>query len=449
METSSRFCPSCGAANPAEETTCFACHKPLDQPADEQQRRQATIWAVPPPPYIPSPSWPQEQQQYYAQPAFGQTHVSQRMRHSRRQFIIGGLVGGATTLALGGWLATKYILPEGKYISSEESTSESIWSPNMRYVALLDVKDGSIAIQDSHLRPVRIIQFHTPVPVSEDSIFSPPSSLHADINWSPDSTHILVSWDGHDGYSFALWRIKDGKRVATFDASSSNAVWSPDGTLIASSSSDPQYEWQWQISVRQAGDGKEILHAALPTEQARYDGPLLTWSPDNKYIAFTSADGYQSTDTEVTITIWDVATKSVTNVIRVPNYPNLTGQGRDISRIVWSPTKNEIALSTADALWLVNPFDKNDTYMLKEDPHHNFYHGDWSPDGTLLPVAIGNPYPGNASLEVWDAAKRIRVPLASGSISKKLFIGSLGWSDDNRSIIVADYNNVLTTWKVR
>jgi len=147
--------------------------------------------------------------------------------------------------------------------------------------------------------------------------------------WSPDHEKLAIHWsmqDSTNGQFFQvieIWNIATGSKVATLDAwrqspisSIADMVWSPDNERLALriESADTTFYEVWN-----ALSGKR-MQTFKPAGPNLY--PIITWSPDGRYIA---------TRTEV----YDVHTGN-----RITTYP-LQG---NLGSLAWSPDGSRVAL---------------------------------------------------------------------------------------------------------
>ena len=150
--------------------------------------------------------------------------------------------------------------------------------------------------------------------------------------WSPDNEKLAIYWniqDSANGQFFQvidIWNIATGNKIATLDAwrqgpisNIANMVWSPDNerlALLIESADAMSYE-VWNAP---AGKRMQTFKPAGPNVY-----PIITWSPDGRYIA---------TRTEV----YDIQTGK-----RITTYP-LQGM---LESLAWSPDGSRVALIDA------------------------------------------------------------------------------------------------------
>jgi WD40 repeat protein len=149
-----------------------------------------------------------------------------------------------------------------------------------------------------------------------------------DAAWSPDGT--MVATSGGAGL-VALWRVRDGKQLATFKAdplSVSSVAFSPDGSLIAAGGSIDKQVTLWDVATH-----KLVGRLPHPTILAS-----LAFDPGGKTLATATIHG--------TARLWDVASRrqiglalpgpsAFANVGFDPNGNQLVTLYEDGTGVVW------------------------------------------------------------------------------------------------------------------
>jgi WD40 repeat protein len=147
--------------------------------------------------------------------------------------------------------------------------------------------------------------------------------------FSPDGTILAsTSWDN----TIKLWNWKTGQEIRSFKGSESIAI-SPDGKILVGNSDDSNSS-DSSIKLWNLETGEEIRNIAYNTSFS--DIQNLTFSPDGKTIA-----GSIGRYTDGTILLWDVATGKQTHT--------LLGHSRRVTHLAFTPDgKNLISGSIFD-----------------------------------------------------------------------------------------------------
>ncbi|HZO71669.1 MAG TPA: WD40 repeat domain-containing serine/threonine protein kinase [Ktedonobacteraceae bacterium] len=367
--------------------------------------------------YIPSGSGGQQQFQMQSQ--------QQRAAFSRRQALIAGATVVTGLTLFGGMLSpmfrTSRFRGEHRHPDLDQATpipqppGAVFWSNRLQLVAYTYPGTRIVKIYDPHAQNV----------ISSFSVEGSVSSL--DLYWSADDTRLLTVTDQ---YYLETWTVPGGERVAHFippgKIDASIAVWSADGTHIATSEQNNLFVWP---TTGEAGDSKP-----LAVSQSLISS--IAWSPDNKYLAFL--DAIDVTTGVQTIAIWDVVhnqhMRNITGPISM-RYPGSSAYPG--SKMLWSPSGSWIAFAE-DGLWMLDPV-KGIAYLLSGFLDSTFLGMAWSPDGTRL--AIGR----EKTIEIWNAPDQLQ-PQKIPELKNQPI--AIGWSPDGQNILTGDANGNVSSWPV-
>ena len=253
---------------------------------------------------------------------------------------------------------------------------------------------------------------------------------------SPDGQTIVYTvsstdWD-ENGYDTEIWLVRSGEApfqlTWTEDGSSTNPEWSPDGTRIAFAANRGDKRQIHLISPR----GGEA-HALTEAEEG-VGG--FKWSPEGRFIAFTSSEPESERDKKREETYGAFAVEDheyrMTHlwVVELPEKPGsaeatrLTeGTDYTVSGFAWSPNGEEIAFGhTPDPLinsWLiadisiVNVISAEIRPLVTDDgPQSN---PTWSPGGGWIVYQASGPDIGSA---YYTNGLFYKIPAAGGTATR-------------------------------
>ena len=182
-----------------------------------------------------------------------------------------------------------------------------------------------------------------------------------------------------------------------------------------------------------AGFASEPKHKALSDS---LNINLLTWSSDNKHLAFT--DNVIDDNNNWTIEIWDAIDNKHVNDIK-QSYTAFTSSSINPA-LRWSPTGGWIAYATGDTLWILDPANTAASYKLKQGTlDSDFVDMAWSHDGTRLAVDLG------PTIEIWHVNAQ---QLLQTFTESKASAVKVGWSLDGKTIATGDANGNVTKWSL-
>jgi len=267
--------------------------------------------------------------------------------------------------------------------------------------------------------------------------------------WSPDDTHIVFSSGGYGKpFQIAVMDAADGSNlhILTSVSTPDNAgpaytspTWSPDGRYIAFIASDSGKKTT-QIDIMNA-DGSET-HALTPTFDINkitaggLQGPILSWSPDGKQIAFTAVSSFSAQGIPLTMQIYLINADG-------SNLHVLNSNG---AFPAWSPDGKHIAFNDSNifypgtsvgAIYVVNT-DSGSVHKLAS----NGVFPAWSPDGQQIAFV-------SSADSNWKTGQIFVMDMDGGNVRQLTSAASGGilpiWSPDGTHIAFVSSND--PSWK--
>ncbi|KAJ5730150.1 uncharacterized protein N7483_004658 [Penicillium malachiteum] len=193
------------------------------------------------------------------------------------------------------------------------------------------------------------------------------------ITWSPDGSRLA---SGSSDNTVCIWDPATGQSVSTLNRHSHSVwaiAWSPDGSRLASGSSDNT------VRIWDPASGQSMSTLKGHSAWVR----SIAWSPDGSRLASGSWDK--------TVRIWDPATGQSVSTLK--------GHGDWVSSIAWSLDGSRLASGSWDKT--VRIWDPATGQSVSTLEGHSGWVSSiaWSPDGSQL--ASGS---GDNTVRIWDPA---------------------------------------------
>jgi WD40 repeat protein/class 3 adenylate cyclase len=279
--------------------------------------------------------------------------------------------------------------------------------------------------------------------------------------------------------------------------------WSPDGTQVATSSTDNS------VHVWDAASGEELWVVDLPEGITGniYDYALaVKWSPDGEHLLTVAGDRFLLGSQDYDLLLWDASPRGVDEADREPlmsvEIPNqaepeqgegsvttlgvhygtgaaadfapqsgrlatlggddsvviwdahlqeqelaLTGHANDVNAVAWSPDETRLATASEDATARIWDAQDGEVRMVLEGNEGAVNHVAWSPDGTQLATAGDD-----GTVRIWNTAPAAESGTAGellGTLEPEAgIVWSLAWSTDGSYLATGTDDGRVRIWSV-
>jgi WD40 repeat protein len=256
-------------------------------------------------------------------------------------------------------------------------------------------------------------------PVQADGLSKPPiatllghTGLARSVAYSPDGTRLASSSSDN---SVKVWDARTYVEIATLrghSAAVTAVAYSPDGSRLVSASQDKTVK-VWGIR-----DGARVATLRGHTGHVL----SLAYSPDGTRIASASTDG--------TIKLWDVHNGSEITTLR--------GQTGVVSAVAYSPDGTRLASASSDAT--IKLWDATSGTVLATLRGHGdrLYAVCYSPDGTRL-ASAGQDH----TVGLWDSRSGAPLAILRGHASG---VNAVAWSPDGTRLATASQDGTVRLW---
>jgi WD40 repeat protein len=260
------------------------------------------------------------------------------------------------------------------------------------------------------------------------------------VTWSPDGTRVA---SGSSDRTARVWDVNSGRELATltgFEGGVNVVAWSPDGRYLATGSA----EWHNPLRVWDTAHWQAVFSidpAPVKTADRYFNLDSLSWSPDSKYLA-AGLEAVTTTGGPVDSWVKVFAAGAWHIAASLPHPDRVTS-------VTWSPDGKELVfgssvspgrLSSTVVAW--TPFgpegpSANPIILAVQDDLVSTL--TWSPNGALLATNS------DEAVKVWDiASKRNTITLSGNSDT----VPSVAWSPTGNYIAAGSWDRTAKVWDV-
>ncbi len=234
------------------------------------------------------------------------------------------------------------------------------------------------------------------------------------VAWSPDGSRLASAssdrtvriWDGDSGGEPAV--------LCGHDDAVQGMAWSPDGRRLATASSDRTARI-WDVD-----SGSELGVLRGHDDEVRD----VAWSPDGQWLVTGSRDR--------TARIWDVDSGSELVVLR--------GHDDLVRGVAWSPDGQRLATASYDRTVRIWNADSGSEFAVLRGHDESVQGVAWSPDGRRLATASRD-----RTARIWEVDSGGELGVLRGHDGGVRWVA---WSPDGRRLATASYDRTARIWDV-
>jgi WD40 repeat protein len=232
------------------------------------------------------------------------------------------------------------------------------------------------------------------------------------VTWSPDGSKLATS---SSDQTVKVWEAGTGRELRTLSGHQGavfSVRWSPDGSRLATAGSDQK------VKVWEAGTGRELR--TLSGHQGTVFS--VAWSPDGSKLATASADH--------TARVWEADTGR--------ELLSFNGHQAAVRSIAWSPDGGKLATASEDGTAKVWDAATSDGMLTFRGHEASVWSIAWSPDGRKLATSSDDK-----TAKVWESATGHEL-LNLGNRQDRVL--SVAWSPDGNKLATANYDSTAKIW---